>query len=100
MLSDAKGERSTGSDTNKRSILGSYKGTLVSVKRVTRKNVEMDRDFKKQLHLRKELHHDNVARFVGACVEIPNVYILTQYCQRGSLQVNHVTTFTSAVGFL
>ncbi|KAL4216835.1 hypothetical protein ACF0H5_024556 [Mactra antiquata] len=85
LLSDPKCERSTGSDTNKRSILGSYKGTPVSVKHIVRKNVEIDRDLKKQLQLRKELNHDNIARFVGACVDTPNVYIMTQFCQRGSL---------------
>lgn len=50
--------------------------------------MEIDRDLKKQLQLRKELNHDNVARFIGACVETPHVYILTQFCQRGSLQVS------------
>ncbi|XP_052766040.1 guanylate cyclase 32E-like [Mya arenaria] len=86
LLAESKHERSTGSDTFKKCLVGTYRGTVVSIKHVTKKNVEIDRDLKKQLQLRKELNHDNIARFIGACVETPHVYILTQFCQRGSLQ--------------
>ena len=92
LLGEAKRECSTGSVHSKRNLVGSYKGTIVSLKHVMRKNVEIDRDLKKQLQLRKELNHDNVARFIGACVETPHVYILTQFCQRGSLQASIETT--------
>ncbi|XP_053400779.1 guanylate cyclase 32E-like [Mercenaria mercenaria] len=85
LLDETKRERSTGSETNKRNLIGSYKGTIVSVKHIVRKSVEIDRDMRKHLQLRKELNHDNIARFLGACVEVPHIYILTQYCQRGSL---------------
>lgn len=87
LLGESKHERSTSSEHNKRNLIGSYKGVIVSVKLVVRKSVEIDRDMKKQLQLRKELNHDNITRFIGACVETPHVYILTQYCQRGSLYV-------------
>ena len=52
-----------------------------------KKNVEIDRNLKKALQIRKELNHDNITRFIGACVETPHVYILTNYCARGSLKV-------------
>lgn len=35
----------------------------------------------------KELNHENVNPFVGACVDPPDPCILTNYCSRGSLQV-------------
>ena len=59
----------------------------MAVKHVIKKNVEIDRNLKKALQVRKELNHDNITRFIGACVETPHVYILTNYCARGSLQV-------------
>ena len=34
----------------------------------------------------KDLHHDHLVRFIGACVESPSQCILTEYCTRGSLQ--------------
>ncbi|ESO84762.1 hypothetical protein LOTGIDRAFT_236119 [Lottia gigantea] len=66
--------------------VGSYRGTIVFIKQVTRRNLDVNREMKKQLQLRKELSHDNINRFIGACIELPEVYIVTQYCQRGSLQ--------------
>ena len=59
----------------------------MAVKHVIKKNVEIDRNLKKALQIRKELNHDNITRFIGACVETPHVYILTNYCARGSLKV-------------
>jgi len=35
----------------------------------------------------REVHHPNLTRFFGACVEASNICILTEYCSRGSLQV-------------
>ena len=34
----------------------------------------------------KDLHHDHLVRFVGACVDPDMPYLLTEYCPRGSLQ--------------
>ncbi|MPC90917.1 Resact receptor [Portunus trituberculatus] len=34
----------------------------------------------------RETRHENLAVFVGACVEAGGVVILTPYCARGSLQ--------------
>ncbi|KAJ7340164.1 hypothetical protein OS493_002892 [Desmophyllum pertusum] len=34
----------------------------------------------------REVHHPNLTRFFGACVEAPNICILTEYCSRGTLQ--------------
>ena len=35
----------------------------------------------------RDLRHDNVNPFIGACVDPPNILILTEYCSKGSLQV-------------
>mgnify|MGYP001546673859 CR=1 FL=1 len=34
----------------------------------------------------RELRHENVNPFVGACIDSPNICVLTQYCPKGSLQ--------------
>ena len=34
----------------------------------------------------KDLHNDHLVRFIGACVEEPQPFLLNEYCPRGSLQ--------------
>ncbi|CAL1275893.1 unnamed protein product [Larinioides sclopetarius] len=34
----------------------------------------------------REAQHQNIANFIGACIDAPNVAILTEYCPKGSLQ--------------
>lgn len=76
----------SGSFSSHRQVhVGSYKGTIVCIKRIYKKNVDINRTLKKQLQLRKELHHDNINRFIGACIDQPNMLIVTKYCTRGSL---------------
>lgn len=38
----------------------------------------------------KDLSHQNINTFIGACVEPGNICILSQYCAKGSLQVKKV----------
>ena len=35
----------------------------------------------------RDLRHDKVNAFIGACVDPPNFVIVTEYCAKGSLQV-------------
>ena len=35
----------------------------------------------------KDLSHENVNSFIGACLDLPVVYILSAICAKGSLQV-------------
>lgn len=35
----------------------------------------------------RDLRHDNICAFIGACTDPPNICILTEYCTRGSLKV-------------
>jgi atrial natriuretic peptide receptor A len=34
----------------------------------------------------KDLTHDHLVRFIGACVTSPHCSLLTEYCPRGSLE--------------
>ena len=38
----------------------------------------------------RTLHHDNLTRFVGMCVEPGNISLLVEYCPKGSLQVKEL----------
>ena len=53
-----------------------------------RRHVEITRAVRKELQVLKELVHDNVNRFIGACIDPPNICIVTQYCARGSLKAS------------
>ncbi|KAI0210729.1 Guanylate cyclase 32E [Lamellibrachia satsuma] len=63
-----------------------YKGTTVAVKHLRKRHVEINRAVKKELLQMKEITHDNLNRFVGACIDPPNICIIKQFCPRGSLK--------------
>ena len=37
-------------------------------------------------HVMKDLRHDNLNSFIGACVEPEQIRIVSEYCTRGSLR--------------
>lgn len=39
----------------------------------------------------RDLRHDNLNAFIGACTDPPNICIVTEYCARGSLKVKTKT---------
>ncbi|XP_023239847.1 receptor-type guanylate cyclase Gyc76C-like [Centruroides sculpturatus] len=65
-----------------------YRGSIVAIKRFqfNRKSMDIPRDMKKEMKLMRELRHDNINSFIGACVEPNCVYVLNEYCSKGSLQ--------------
>ncbi|XP_076459366.1 guanylate cyclase 32E-like [Babylonia areolata] len=65
--------------------VGLYKGSHVVVRTVMRRHVEVTRALKKALLARKEMTHENINRFIGACIEPPRVFIVSQFCSRRSL---------------
>ncbi|XP_077868224.1 atrial natriuretic peptide receptor 2-like, partial [Saccoglossus kowalevskii] len=34
----------------------------------------------------RDVQHDHVTRFIGACTDPPNICVMTEYCPKGSLQ--------------
>lgn len=66
--------------------LGTYKGNPVVIKRVEKDQIDLTRTLLLELKQIRDVHHPNVTNFFGACVDPPNICILTEYCSRGSLQ--------------
>lgn len=68
--------------------VGFYKGCKLAIKRI-HSNAEISLNRQQMLELKrmKDLQHDHLVRFVGACVDSPaDNCILTEYCPKGSLQ--------------
>ncbi|XP_041977995.1 guanylate cyclase 32E-like [Aricia agestis] len=65
--------------------IASYRGNIVAVKRLKKKNIDVTRAVRKELKQIRELRHENLTPFVGVCVETGVACVLTAYCSRGSL---------------
>jgi len=65
---------------------GVYKGSRVALKNIHAENITMNRQLLIDLKQMKDLQHDNLVRFVGACMDHSQPLLVTEYCPRGSLQ--------------
>ncbi|TKR95254.1 hypothetical protein L596_009447 [Steinernema carpocapsae] len=68
-----------------------YKGVVVALKmlKIDPKRypkLELSRAALMEFKRMKDLQHDHVTRFTGACVDAPNYCIVTEYCPKGSLE--------------
>ncbi|XP_053086379.1 atrial natriuretic peptide receptor 2 isoform X2 [Pangasianodon hypophthalmus] len=64
---------------------GYFKGNLVAIKHVN-KRIELTRQVLFELKHMRDVQFNHLTRFIGACIDPPNVCIVTEYCPRGSLQ--------------
>ncbi|KAG6447093.1 hypothetical protein O3G_MSEX004757 [Manduca sexta] len=62
-----------------------YKGSIVAIKSLQKKSIDITRNIKKELKQIRELRHENLVAFVGVCVEAGSACIVSAYCSRGSL---------------
>ncbi|XP_049824227.1 receptor-type guanylate cyclase Gyc76C-like isoform X2 [Aethina tumida] len=63
-----------------------YRGVVVRIKTLTfSRKKDISRDVMKEMRLLRELRHDNVNSFIGACVEPTSLLLVTDYCAKGSL---------------
>jgi len=63
-----------------------FKGQNVAIKKLDSNRIMLSRDLLLEFKKLKDIHHDHLTRFIGACVEGPNCCLVTEYCPRGSLQ--------------
>nr|XP_061787653.1 guanylate cyclase 2G-like [Nerophis lumbriciformis] len=70
------------------STIGLYQGNQVAIKYL--KNHVCDNlqrpSVLAEFNMMKEMKHENLVQFFGACVEPSNVCLVTQYCRKGSLR--------------
>ncbi|XP_051922703.1 atrial natriuretic peptide receptor 1 [Hippocampus zosterae] len=65
---------------------GYYKGNIVAIKYTNKKRVELNRKLLFELKHMRDVQNEHLTRFIGACIDPPNICIITEYCPRGSLQ--------------
>ncbi|XP_056331781.1 atrial natriuretic peptide receptor 1 [Danio aesculapii] len=65
---------------------GYFKGNIVAIKYINRRRVELTRKVLFELKHMRDVQNEHLTRFIGACIDPPNVCIVTEYCPRGSLQ--------------
>ncbi|GFG40122.1 hypothetical protein Cfor_09373 [Coptotermes formosanus] len=65
---------------------GQYKGVMVRIKELKfSKKKDIARDVMKEMRLLRDIRHDNINSFIGACLEPMRILIITDYCAKGSL---------------
>ncbi|XP_036186308.1 atrial natriuretic peptide receptor 2 isoform X4 [Myotis myotis] len=65
---------------------GHFKGNVVAIKHVNKKRIELTRQVLFELKHMRDVQFNHLTRFIGACIDPPNICIVTEYCTRGSLQ--------------
>uniref|UniRef100_A0A3Q1DE13 Guanylate cyclase n=1 Tax=Amphiprion ocellaris TaxID=80972 RepID=A0A3Q1DE13_AMPOC len=64
---------------------GIYDGRTVAIKRIQTKTFSLSKTIRQEVKQVRELDHPNLCKFIGGCVEVPDVAIVTEYCPKGSL---------------
>ncbi|XP_066267244.1 atrial natriuretic peptide receptor 1-like [Branchiostoma lanceolatum] len=69
-----------------KTIVGKYKGSWVAMKKIEREKLVITRKHLTEFKQMRDLLHENVNIFVGACIYPPRIYLITTFCSKGSLQ--------------
>ncbi|XP_060773170.1 atrial natriuretic peptide receptor 1 [Neoarius graeffei] len=63
-----------------------YNGTVCCVRFLSVRSVHLSNDLLTELKRCRDMSHQNICKFVGACLDSRQPVILTEYCPKGSLQ--------------
>ncbi|XP_020567060.1 membrane guanylyl cyclase isoform X1 [Oryzias latipes] len=64
---------------------GIYDGRTVAIKIIQTKMFSLSKTIRQEVKQVRELDHPNLCKFIGGCIEVPNIAIITEYCPKGSL---------------
>ncbi|XP_078070174.1 atrial natriuretic peptide receptor 1 [Mustelus asterias] len=64
---------------------GIFDGRTVAIKKMKKRAFTLSKAIRKEVKLVREFDHPNLCKFIGGCIEVPNVAIITEYCPKGSL---------------
>uniref|UniRef100_A0A8C1H8S5 Guanylate cyclase n=1 Tax=Cyprinus carpio carpio TaxID=630221 RepID=A0A8C1H8S5_CYPCA len=62
-----------------------YDGRTVAVKHIQKKHFTLTKTIRKEVKEVRELDHPNLSKFLGGCIEVPFISIITEYCPKGSM---------------
>ncbi|XP_067322372.1 guanylate cyclase 2G-like [Anolis sagrei] len=66
--------------------VGLYQGTFVALKHTDNQTDNWKLSVLQEIHMMRELRHENLAVFYGICPEAPNICIVMHYYKKGSLK--------------
>ncbi|XP_020902491.1 atrial natriuretic peptide receptor 1 [Exaiptasia diaphana] len=66
--------------------LAEFQGRTVVMKRLSKKSVHLSRKVLIELKQVRDINHENLNTFIGACIESPNILLVWSHCRKGSLQ--------------
>ncbi|ESN97917.1 hypothetical protein HELRODRAFT_114062 [Helobdella robusta] len=64
---------------------GYYKSTLVAIKKIVNP-INITKPLLIEFKRMRDLQNDHIVRFIGVCIDHGNKCIITEFCQKGSLQ--------------
>lgn len=63
-----------------------FRSVVVRIKELKfSRRKDISREIMKEMRLLRDLRHDNINSFIGACVEPMRILLVTDYCAKGSL---------------
>ncbi|CAI2346987.1 unnamed protein product [Caenorhabditis sp. 36 PRJEB53466] len=66
--------------------VGLFEGRTIALKRIYKTDVELSRDVRMEIAKLQESSNSNIISFVGMVVQSPNVFVVYELAQRGSLK--------------
>mmetsp|Transcript_7003 Transcript_7003/g.10279 ORF Transcript_7003/g.10279 Transcript_7003/m.10279 type:complete len:1150 (-) Transcript_7003:1-3450(-) len=66
-------------------VLATWNGISVAVKKFRCSDRSLLQEFEEELTLLGSLHHPHIIRCYGACISMPNIALVTEFCPNGSI---------------
>jgi serine/threonine protein kinase len=63
-----------------------FKGQMVAVKRVNKIGLKVTEELLAEIRFMRSTRHVNIIPFIGVCIDLPHILILTEYTTKGSLR--------------